>query len=49
MDVTYTFTDPEYVTGPPVEQRGRYVLRNSMVMTDYNCDPDAATRHLTGE
>jgi hypothetical protein len=49
MDVTYTVADPEYLTGPPVEQRGAFVLRNKMVLSDYDCDPDAAVRHLTGE
>jgi len=49
MDVTYTVSDPEYLAGEPVVQRGAYVLRNQMAMTDYNCDPKAATRHLTGE
>jgi hypothetical protein len=49
MDVTYTVSDPEYLTGPPVEQRGAFVLRNSMVISEYDCDPDAAVRHLKGE
>ena len=49
MNVTYTVADPEYLAGEPVQQRGTYVLRNQMILTDYNCDPDAATRHLTGE
>ena len=49
MDVTYTVSDPEYLTGPPFEQRGAFVLRNNMVLSEYNCDPDAAVRHLTGE
>ena len=49
MDVTYTVADPEYLTGPPIEQRGAFVLRNSMVLSDYDCDPEAAVRHLTGE
>jgi len=49
MDVTYTFADPEYLTGPPIEQRGAFVLRPKMVLSDYDCDPDAAVRHLTGE
>jgi len=49
MDVTYTFADPEYLTGPLVEQRGAFVLRNKMVLSDYDCDPDAAVRHLKGE
>ncbi|MDA0681525.1 MAG: DUF6152 family protein [Proteobacteria bacterium] len=49
LSVTYTVADPEYLTGVPVEQHGRFVLRNNMVMTDYDCDPDAATRHLTGQ
>jgi len=49
MDVTYTVSDPEYLTGEPVEQRGAFVLRNSMILSDYNCDPEAAVRHLKGE
>jgi hypothetical protein len=49
MDVTYTFADPEYLAGPPIEQRGAFVLRPKMVLSDYDCDPDAAVRHLTGE
>lgn len=49
MDVTYTFSDPEYLSGPPIEKRGAYVLRNSIVLSDYECDPDAAVRHLTGQ
>jgi hypothetical protein len=49
MDVTYTVSDPEYLTGPAIEQRGTFVLRNSMVLSAYNCDPDAAVRHLTGK
>ena len=49
MNVTYTHSDPEYLTGAPIEQQGRYVLRNSMILSDYDCDPDAAVRHLTGE
>lgn len=49
MDVTYTFSDPEYLTGPPIEKLGAYVLRNSIVLSDYQCDPDAAVRHLTGQ
>jgi len=49
MDVTYTVADPEFLAGPPVEQRGAFVLRNSMILSDYDCNPDAAVRHLTGE
>lgn len=49
MDVTYTFSDPEFLTGPPIEKRGAYVLRNSIELSDYQCDPDAAVRHLTGQ
>ena len=49
MNVTYTVSDPEHLTGAPVEQRGTFVLRNSMILSDYNCDPDAAVRHLKGE
>jgi hypothetical protein len=49
MDVTYTVADPEYLTGAPIEHRGAFVLRNSMVLSEYDCDPDAAVRHLTGE
>jgi hypothetical protein len=49
MNVAYTHSDPEYLTGAPIEQQGRYVLRNRMIISDYNCDPDAAIRHLTGE
>lgn len=49
MDVTYTVADPEYLAGPPVEQRGAFVLRNKMILSDYDCDPAAAVRHLTGE
>jgi hypothetical protein len=49
MEVTYTFSDPEYLTGPPVEKRGAYVLRPKVVLSDYSCDPDAAIRHLTGQ
>ena len=48
MDVTYTFSDPEYLTDT-VEGQGAYVLRNAMTISDYNCDPEAAIRHLTGE
>jgi hypothetical protein len=48
MDVTYTFSDPEYLR-EPVERLGAYVLRNGMTISDYNCDPEAAVRHLTGE
>jgi hypothetical protein len=49
MDVTYTVADPEFLAGPPVEQSGAFVLRNSMILSDYDCNPDAAVRHLTGE
>ena len=49
MEVTYTVSDPEYLAGPPVENEGAYVLRNSIVLSDYACDPEAAVRHLTGE
>jgi hypothetical protein len=48
MDVTYTFSDPEYLS-EPVERLGAYVLRPGMTISDYNCDPEAAVRHLTGE
>jgi hypothetical protein len=48
MDVTYTFSDPEYLT-ETVAGQGSYVLRNAMTISDYNCDPDAAVRHLKGE
>jgi len=49
MDVTYTVADPGFLAGPPVEQSGAFVLRNSMILSDYDCNPDAAVRHLTGE
>jgi len=49
MDVIYTVADPEYLAGPPVEQRGSFVLRNKMILSDYDCDPEAAIRHLTGQ
>ncbi len=49
MDVTYMFSDPEYLAGAPIERRGAFVLRNGMTISDYNCDPEAAVRHLTGE
>lgn len=49
MEVTYTVSDPEYLAGPPVEKRGAYVLRNKVVLSEFNCDPDAAIRHLTGQ
>ena len=49
MEVTYTVSDPEYLAGPPVEKRGAYVLRNNIVLSDFDCDPEAAVRHLTGE
>jgi len=48
MDVTYSFSDPEYLTDT-VEGQGAYVLRNAMTISEYNCDPEAAVRHLTGE
>ena len=49
MEVTYTVSDPEYLAGPPVEKRGAYVLRNQVVLSEYDCEPDAAIRHLTGQ
>ena len=49
LEVTYTVSDPEYLTGPPIETKGAYVLINNIEITDFDCDPKAATRHLTGK
>jgi hypothetical protein len=49
MHATYTVSDPEYLAGPPKVQRGAFVLRKNMLLSDYDCDPEAAVRHLTGE
>jgi hypothetical protein len=49
LEVTFTVVDPEYLQGPPEPQRGAYVLRNNVELSDWNCDPDAAVRHLTGK
>jgi len=49
LEVSFTVSDPEFLTGPPIESKGAYVLRNNIELSDFDCDPAAATRHLTGE
>ena len=49
LEVRYVVTDLEYIKGPPVPVRGAYILRNNIELSDWNCDPDIAVRHLTGE
>ena len=48
-EVFYATTDPEYLSGPKTPVRGAFVLRNNIELTDWQCDPEAAVRHLTGE
>ncbi len=47
MEVLYTYSDPDYLT-EAVTDRGAYVLRNDYVLSEYECNPEAAVRHLTG-
>jgi len=49
LEVSYATIDPEYLQGPKIPIRGAWVLRNNIEFTDWQCDPDAAIRHLTGE
>lgn len=49
MEVMYVVTDLDYVKGPPLVYRGAYVLRNNIELSNWDCDPNAAVRHLTGE
>jgi len=49
LEVSYVVIDPDYLLGPPAPVRGAYVLRNNVELSDWNCDPDAAVRHLTGK
>ena len=49
LEVSYATTDPEYLSGPKTPVRGAFVLRNNIELTDWQCDPEAAVRHLTGE
>jgi hypothetical protein len=49
LEVSYSVSDPEYLSGAPIASKGAYVLRNNIELSDFDCDPKAATRHLTGE
>lgn len=46
--VRYTLRDPVYVNGI-VEEEGAFVLRPSDEFPDFECDRNAAVRHLTGQ
>lgn len=49
LEVFYTYSDPEYLTGPPIERKGAYILINNVDISNFDCDPEAAVRHLTGK
>ena len=46
MEVEYSVKDPVYLKEAAEPRKGAYVLRNGMTISDFNCDPDAAVRHL---
>ena len=48
MDVSYTITDPVYLSAP-VTVSGRYRKVPDSPLTPFECDLDAARRHLTVE
>ncbi len=48
MDVSYTITDPVYLT-EPVTVEGRYRKVPDSPLTPFECDQDTARRHLTAE
>ena len=49
MEVSFTVTDADYLEGLQDARRGAYVIRSNVELSDFNCDPEAAVRHLTGK
>ncbi len=47
MEVEYSVKDPVYLKEPAAMSVGAYVLRNGVVLSDFDCDPRAAVRHLS--
>lgn len=46
MDISYTIEDPEYLTAPATVT-GRYLKTSNRAFTEYGCDREAASRHLS--